>query len=309
MNISLNGYHATDPAAPLRLVWFGRSVISDWNNPVATTVRATMEALRLSGHSVLFLEPRNNEPLVSALAARGSAMYRDFQRVYPSLRYRTYDMPRRAERDVWLSREAALVDAVIVQSDAPAEVFEWLGRIRDSPMVRVQIALDESAGHFDLFDVVLSPAGVGVGERFEPAVLPGDPSGGDRTSAIVAVYSDVDSARLRGLPGFEAAEIVASGAGAPENLPFVSEAALSERYKQVARALVVDADRSAFAAARSMLPAANNVETLRFSADSTVEPVEAVVDAREQSARLVELIHDVQERNRLERSPQSSHDS
>jgi hypothetical protein len=141
----------------LRLIWFGQSVISDWNNPIATTVRATMRALQNAGHMVTFLEPRNSLPFVSALAARGWAPYRDFQTQFPDLHYRTYDMPRRAERDVWLSREAALVDAVIVQSDAPSEIFEWLERLDDAPMLRVLIKLTPEFPVPDTFDVVLTP--------------------------------------------------------------------------------------------------------------------------------------------------------
>jgi hypothetical protein len=188
-------------------------------------------------------------------------------------------------------------------------VFEWLSRIDDAPMIRVQIALDESAGHFDLFDFVLSPAAVGLGERFEPAVLPGVEDNAERTGSIIAVYSNVASEQLQGISGFAAAEIVGCGAGAPDHLPWVSEVTLSERYRQVTRALVVDADKSPFAAARLMLPSANNAEALEFSVDGTVRPVERFVDAAEQSARLAELIRDARERHRTERSPRSSHDS
>jgi hypothetical protein len=141
----------------LRIIWFGQSVISDWNNPIATTVRATMRALQNAGHMVTFLEPRNSVPFVSALSALGWAPYRDFQAQFPDLHYRTYDMPRRAERDVWLSREAALVDAVIVQSDAPVEIFEWLERLDDAPMLRVLIKLAPEFPVPETFDVVLTP--------------------------------------------------------------------------------------------------------------------------------------------------------
>lgn len=141
----------------LRLLWFGQSVISDWNNPIAATVRVTMRALQNAGHMVTFLEPRNSPPFVAALAARGWAPYREFQAQFHDLHYRTYDMPRRAERDVWLSREAALVDAVIVQSDAPVEIFEWLERLDDAPMLRVLIKLTPEFPVLDAFDIVLAP--------------------------------------------------------------------------------------------------------------------------------------------------------
>lgn len=263
-----------------------------------------MEALRLAGHTVLFLEPRNSEPLVAALAARGSAIYRDFQRVFPDLHYRTYDMPRRAERDVWLSREAALVDAVIVQSDAPAEIFEWLDRVTDAPMTKVLIALDDTAGYLDLFDLVLSPATVGIGERFEPAVLPVVlEASKPRGQSIAAVYSECDPTTLATLPEIGGAELLATGSGAPENLPFVSEAALSERYRRAAKVIVVDTDPSPFAAARGMLPVAAGAETLLMSPNRTFVPTAAFVDAREQAATFVRLIRDARARRRAEQFP------
>lgn len=304
MSTSLNGHHAPDPPAALRLTWFGQSVISDWTNPIATTVRATMRALQNAGHQVVFLEPRNSEPLVSALAARGSAMYRDFLRFFPDLHYRTYDMPRRAERDVWLSREAALVDAVIIQSDAPAEIFEWLERVPDSPMVRVLIALDASVERLDLFDLVLSPASVGVGERFEPAVLEGPPVEDPRAGTIVAAYSEFDPAALAGI----AADIVAVGAAA-DVLPFVSEAALSERYQSTEKVIVVDGDQSPFAAARAMLPVAAGAETVRLDEAGTPIPVETFVDASKQAATLAQMIRDARARIRIERAPGAPRES
>ncbi|CAN5406560.1 hypothetical protein BH09CHL1_BH09CHL1_24090 [soil metagenome] len=157
----------TENERTLRIIWFGQSVISDWNNPIATTVRATMRELQEAGHMVTFLEPRNSVPFVSALSARGWAPYRDFQAQFPDLHYRTYDMPRRAERDVWLSREAALVDAVLVQSDAPIEILEWLGRLDDAPMLRVLIKLDPDFPVPDSFDVVLTPDSVVDEFRFD----------------------------------------------------------------------------------------------------------------------------------------------
>jgi hypothetical protein len=303
MNPSLNGHHPADTPAALRLVWFGQSVISDWNNPIATTVRATMRALHQTGHTVTFLEPRNNQPLVSALAARGSSMYRDFQRLFPDLHYRTYDMPRRAERDVWLSREAALVDAVIIQSDAPVEVFEWLERLPEAPMTRVLIALDEAAQPLDLFDLVLSPATVGIGERFEPAVLPeAQHTAEPRDGIVVTVYSDVEPAFLESLVAGERAEVFATGAGAPHDLPFVSEVAIAERYATAEKVLVVDVDTAPFAAARTMLPVAAGAETVRVNGPGLLEPVNTFVDAREQSANLVHLIRDVRMRRQAERA-------
>src|SRR6476646_11522919 len=90
----LHGLAASSEPQLIRIVWFGESVVSDWNNPVATTTRAVMRALGRSGHDVVFHERRNNAPMLGAMKARGSAMYRAFQSVYPDVRYRTYDLPR-----------------------------------------------------------------------------------------------------------------------------------------------------------------------------------------------------------------------
>jgi hypothetical protein len=277
MTYELNG---TLPGPPLRLTWFGASVISDWNNPIATTVRATMRALLQDGHQVVFLEPRNSPPFVEALAARGWAPYRDFQTHFADLRYRTYDMPRRSERDVWLSREAALVDAVIVQSDAPDGVFEWLDRVPDAPMLRVLLPIDGAKPPIDAFDLSLSP------EQFGPAVnvAPADESA-DRSGTLVVVYSGSDLGALER----EADRIVASGAGAPAGLDFVSEAALPDYYRDFARIVVVDDDDSPFAAARAMLAATSGAETWRLQR-GTLRHIDRVTDAAVQSDALAHLI-------------------
>ena len=126
---SLNGVSSLPNAQPIRIVWFGESVVSDWNNPAATTTRAVMRALGQAGHDVIFHEQRNNAPMLDAMKERGSAMYRAFRSVYPDIRYRTYDLPRTSpERTVWLARETAIAEAMIVQDSAPDEVIDWLNR-------------------------------------------------------------------------------------------------------------------------------------------------------------------------------------
>lgn len=277
MTHELNG---TLASPPLRLTWFGASVISDWNNPIATTVRATMRALSQAGHQVVFLEPRNSRPFVEALAARGWAPYRDFQAHFADLRYRTYDMPRRSERDVWLSREAALVDAVIVQSDAPDGIFEWLERVPDAPMLRIFLPIDGAQPPVDAFDLVLSP------EQFGPAVeiAPIDEFN-NRSGTLVTMYSVGDLGALER----EANQIVASGPDTPAGLWFIPEASLPEFYRDFERIVVVDDDDSRFAAARAMLAAASGAETWRLQR-GTLRHIDRVIDAVVQSDALARLI-------------------
>lgn len=285
MTHEMNG---TLPSPPLRLTWFGASVISDWDNPIATTVRATMRALTRAGHQVTFLEPRNSAPFVAALAARGWAPYRDFQRYFGDLHYRTYDMPRRSERDVWLSREAALVDAVIVQSDSPEGIFEWLQRVPDAPMLRVFLPVAGEAPPIDEFDLVLES------DLFGPAVNFSEQADSlERSGTLVAMYSNGDLGALER----EATEIVAVGAGAPAELRFISEAAIADAYRAYQRVVVVDDDTSECSRARAMLAVAAGAETWQLRSDGTLRHIDRAVDAAGQAQALARTIAGSRERN------------
>src|SRR3954447_21704252 len=115
METHLNGNLAKGPTAPerpLRFVFFGRSIVSDWENPAAATSRAILRALNDLGHETRFLEQRANQPTIDLLRARGSAPLRAFAEDYPDIVYRTYELPMGVERTVWLARELADVDAV-----------------------------------------------------------------------------------------------------------------------------------------------------------------------------------------------------
>ncbi|GIW04893.1 MAG: hypothetical protein KatS3mg059_1513 [Thermomicrobiales bacterium] len=103
----------------LRLAMFGTSVVSDYGNPAATTIRAIMRALVARGHEVIFLEERRNRPTLALLRDRGASALRAFSAHAPDVRYRTYELPTGVELTLWLSRELATVDAVILLEGTP----------------------------------------------------------------------------------------------------------------------------------------------------------------------------------------------
>src|SRR5262245_55221408 len=131
METHVNGNRDKDsmaPQRPLRFVFFGRSIVSDWENPAAEISRALLRALNELGHETRFLEERGNQPTVALLRARGSAPLREFSEEFPDIVYRTYELPTGTERTIWIARELADVDAAVALSDAPPELLDELSR-------------------------------------------------------------------------------------------------------------------------------------------------------------------------------------
>lgn len=122
---------------PLRFVFFGRSIVSDWENPTAHASRALLRALNELGHETRFLEQRGNQPTVDLLRAKGAGPLRDFNEQFPDIVYRTYELPKGLERTVWLAREVGDVDSAVALDDAPAEVLAELARVPLPRLVRV----------------------------------------------------------------------------------------------------------------------------------------------------------------------------
>ena len=137
------GLNGADPR-PLRLVIFGESIVSDWDNPAATSWRALLRTLSAAGHDAVFLERRRNDAVVDLLRARGGDAMRAFGRAYPDVLNRTYDLPRGAERSVWFGREVSTADVAIVLDDAPAEIFEEIVAY-DTPRLVKALARTEKA--------------------------------------------------------------------------------------------------------------------------------------------------------------------
>jgi len=289
MSFSLNGSGPSADQRGLRWVWFGGSIISDWNNPIATTNRAVIRALQQRGHLVVYIEPSDNPAFMEALRERGSAIYRAFQAEYPDIHYRRETLPAGSEGDVWLSRESALADVLVVQDDAPAQIFDWLDRLPDAPTVRFLLAGRESPDVATApFDSVLSPAADGD-DAYGPAVLPY--AGAEepvRSGTLTVVYG--------GEPGTAGGEVVAAGAGAPDSLPFVPEARLRARYRSVERATVVDDDPSPFAAARPMLAVASGAAVTVVRTGGEPQPFTTRQDADQQAERLIRRVMSIRTR-------------
>ena len=128
-----------------RVMVFGESIRSDMDNPLATSWRAIMRSLTRTGHEVVFIEPRRSDSLTHLLRHRGSAPLRQFADVYPELQYRTLDLPRSGELSLWLARELALVDAVVVLGNASDEITALIADYDEPRLVRVQ---STSSGEF-----------------------------------------------------------------------------------------------------------------------------------------------------------------
>src|SRR6187200_1066309 len=255
----LNGLSSLSSAQPIRIVWFGESVVSDWRNPVATTTRAVMRALGQAGHDVIFHEQRNNATMLGAMKERGSAMYRAFQSVYPDIRYRTYDLPKRnSDRTDWMARETAIAEAVIVQDRAPDEVLQWLDRFSSPRIVTVyQRTSIQRRTPEPRADLVLSPFSEVDACYFGPAVLAETRiRSSPRAESLTVAYCELSDG---------VSDVVSAGPG-NSHLKFVPEALLSDLYTSCEQVTIVNDDTSPFAIARAYLPVAEGVQSVTYTA-------------------------------------------
>lgn len=187
-----NGAGPTLESKRLRWLWLGGSILSERAGDLVATNRLVIRALIERGQEIEYLEPANHPAFMDGLKQSGSGFYRSFLTEFPEIRYRRYDMPRSHERDVWLSREAALVDVVVVESGAPAEVFDWLERVDSVPFVRVLVDGPEPVDPAG-FDLVLASDGAGC--RYEPVATAADAA--DQADRLLAAVID---ARVRLVP-------------------------------------------------------------------------------------------------------------
>jgi hypothetical protein len=257
----------TDSPRPLRVVFFGESIVSDWGNPAATTVRAVMRALVKAGHEALFLEERQNRATVELLRARGASAVRAFAERYADLRYRTYDLPRGLERTVWFVRQVATADAVVILDDAPAGVREEAGRLDTPHLTRVSWSAIEAASDPPWADLRLRPEGAGAPPgtiSCGPAVEHARPDTDEPRSGLLLVAYDDDAAAVAArakLAGF-ALECLSAGSVTGDGWTFVPEVALPDRYRQALVAVVAGAGDEPFAAARLLLPLASGCHAI-----------------------------------------------
>lgn len=134
-----------------RLLVFGESIRSDFGNPQALTWRALMRSLTRAGHDVVFIEPRRGDSLTSLLRHRGFGPLRQFAARFPDIQYRTLDLPGGRELAIWLARELALIDAVVVLDDASPEIrtivddYDEPGLIRFTTNARSEASVPSAA--------------------------------------------------------------------------------------------------------------------------------------------------------------------
>lgn len=251
----------------LRFVFFGTSIVSDWHNPAATTVRAVMRALTTAGHQALFLEERRNRATVELLQARGSAPFRAFAERYPDLHHRTYELPEGLERTVWFVRQVSTADAVVLLDGAPAGVFDEAARLEARHLIRITWSArgddaDTTWADLRLMPITSEPpAGV---IAYGPAVerLPSDAEV-KRSGLVLLAYDDGEAANAaREALAADTPECISAGAVAGTDWPFVPEIALPERYRRARLAVVAGAGDAPFAAARVLLPVASGCETI-----------------------------------------------
>ncbi len=137
---------------------FGESIRSDIDNPLATTWRAIMRALTRAGHEVVFIEPRRSDSLTHLLRHRGSAPLRQFADIYRDVQYRTLDLPHSRELRIWLARELALVDAVIVLDNASDEIRALISDYDEPRLLRVATSRSGGLSTADGEPIDLGPA-------------------------------------------------------------------------------------------------------------------------------------------------------
>lgn len=249
------------PVRALRFAIFGTSLVSDYGNPLATTIRAIMRALMARGHEVTFLEERRNQPTLALLRDRGAAPLRAFATHAPDLRYRTYQLPAGAELTLWLSRELATVDAVILLEGTPPPISALLSGRPARHLVRIAQMTAQGALLPDP-DLIIAPVGMSSDRSaipLGPAVLPVPARVASRTGIVLVSYDDDRSAvYARAALSQETVPLTLAAAGLahPPNWPFVPEVELQALFATARLAVVTGAGASPYAAARALLPLA-----------------------------------------------------
>jgi hypothetical protein len=286
-------------ARPLRFVVFGESIVSDWNNPVATSARAILSAIAHNGHEVTFLEQRGNPALAGMLAHRGSCGYRAFTDRYPEIQFRTYDLARGWERTVWFGREIATADAIVALPGIPRVLLPEIAALDSQRIIRL---VDESLG-IEQTDLTLVRAGNDVSDSavvFGPAVRQTTTELTPRSNRpLVVAYGDFDdaeSARER-LNPFDPVLIQTGEAELP-GWQYVPEVELPDWYGHSLVAVITGEGSSPWGTARHALALASGCHTC--AADSALvktiqsnlerATIPPAMDAGVQAAGLIESV-------------------
>lgn len=250
----------TEPR-PMRFVIFGESVVSEWRNPLATTTRAIISSLVGLGHEVRFLETRGNPALTGMLKLHRGAGMRAFSERFPEVPYVTYDLRTGMELAVWLGRELAMADAVIVQETAPIAVRDMLETMAAKHLVRIAQLVDRDSDWTHPFDLALKPGGHDGQDHWGPAVLPVERKTTLEGGPVVVVYDEPIADGVVDLPLEVGGRLVAVGQdiGGAALLP---EAALDDVYRTASVAVVAGIGMAGSAAARWLLPLSYGVPTV-----------------------------------------------
>jgi hypothetical protein len=242
--------------ARLRFVALGSSIVSDWENPVATSARAVLNAIAKSGHEVTFLEQRGNPFLAALLANRGSRAYKGFVERFPNIQLRTYDLPRGWQRTVWFGSEIGTSDAVIALPGTPPELVAEISALTSLRIVRLIDESFDAAGHH--FRLVRSGENTRPEEIvFGPAIEHMHIEGRHRPSSTLLVAYDDRELALTTASRFsdpDQVELVVTGSADLPEWIYVPEIELPDWYGRYQAAVVIGAGDSAWSMSRRLLP-------------------------------------------------------
>jgi hypothetical protein len=250
-------------SAPLRFVFLGESIVSDWRNPQATTSRAVLRALTSLGHDAVYLEPRLNSATVSLLRQRGAGPVRAFDRRYPDLQYRTVDLPLEREAGAWLGQFASTSDAIVLLEGTPGYLVEHAKAFSSERMaVLIEDPRPSSWGWaFTQLRSARDPESV---TPFRPAVLPRGQNPGAGADArdidaLLVVYDDAELANEMMSETEEYDCLVAGSADLP-GWRFLPEVDLPDYYRRSKRTMIIDNGNRPVDPARQLLADAEGTE-------------------------------------------------
>jgi spore maturation protein CgeB len=109
----------------VRIVMFYHSLVSDWNHGNAHFLRGIVSELQARGHDVSVLEPAHAWSREHLVAEHGAKTIAAFQRAYPGLESRQYDV-----ESIDLDRELDRADLVLVHEWNDHGLVEKIGRHR-----------------------------------------------------------------------------------------------------------------------------------------------------------------------------------
>ncbi|CAN5766410.1 hypothetical protein BH23CHL5_BH23CHL5_04990 [soil metagenome] len=244
----------------MRFVCFGASIVSEIGNPKATSSRAFLSSLAHRGHQVVFLEKRLNSHFVRTLHIHGTRGLAEYDRNFPEVPYRTYDIPSARELEVWLGRESSTADALILLQGTPQAILDGVSKLNAPHLVRLSenIAPDGTS--------TLIASG-GSSERlppiqFAPAVIAAETGSLHRpVQHLVVLYdqSGLDDKVAEMLPNAMVLSVCGDGASEYQR---VTEAELPEWYSRTRVVVILDEAGPGVDQSRYLLPAANGARAV-----------------------------------------------